>query len=87
MRLKHGKRQTNATKTTVFRYAEYGLRANSRRLRVLEEGYSCECPDHQNGNFCKHILLLETFLSLKNEAKGQRADAFLIPALIVLLWL
>jgi len=28
MRFKHGKRQTNATKTTAFKYAEYGLRAN-----------------------------------------------------------
>jgi len=31
--------------------------------------YSCECPDNQKGNLCKHILLLKTFLAIKLQTK------------------
>ncbi|MBI4738199.1 DDE-type integrase/transposase/recombinase [Candidatus Woesearchaeota archaeon] len=44
------------------------------KVTISGSDYLCQCPDHQHGNLCKHILLLEAFLSLKKEAKRQRAD-------------
>src|SRR3989338_1596360 len=37
---------------------------------VIKNGwYSCECPDNKEGNLCKHILLLKTYLAISFRAK------------------
>lgn len=39
---------------------------NKKYKVVIKNGwYSCECPDNKEGNLCKHILLLKTYLALK----------------------
>ena len=39
------------------------------KVRISNGWYSCECPDNSNGNLCKHILLLKTYLALKFKAQ------------------
>lgn len=43
----------------------------SRKYKItINKGwYSCECPDNQEGNLCKHILFLKTYFAMKFQAK------------------
>lgn len=39
------------------------------KVTIKNSWYSCECPDNQKGNLCKHILLLKTYLAIKLQAQ------------------
>lgn len=39
------------------------------KVSIKNGWYSCECPDNKEGNLCKHILLLKTYLALKFKAQ------------------
>lgn len=45
---------------------------NKRYKVTIKNGwYSCECPDNKEGNLCKHILLLKTFLAIKLKSQQR----------------
>jgi len=44
------------------------------RVTINNGWYSCECPDNKEGNLCKHILLLKTYLAIKLQNKEIKAN-------------
>jgi putative transposase len=53
------------------------------KVTIKNGWYSCECPDNKEGNLCKHILFLKTYLAISlqaKEAKKSIAVSNLCPA-------
>lgn len=44
------------------------------KVAIKNGWYSCECPDNQAGNLCKHILLLKTYFALKFKAQEMKQN-------------
>lgn len=44
------------------------------KVTIKDKWYSCECPDNKEGNLCKHILLLKTYLAIKLQAKEHNVE-------------
>jgi len=40
-------------------------RGKKYKVTIKNGWYSCDCPDNKEGNLCKHILLLKTFLAIQ----------------------
>lgn len=56
-------------------YIPSQIEKNKKYKITIKDGwYSCECPDNQDGNLCKHILLLKTYLAIKLQAKNIKQN-------------
>jgi len=44
------------------------------KVTIKDHWYSCECPDNQEGNMCKHILFLKTYFAIKLNAQKMKAN-------------
>ncbi len=44
------------------------------KVTIKDKWYSCSCPDNKEGNLCKHILLLKTYLAIKLKARENQKN-------------